>query len=198
MTVLPCSEACERNKEPIAQILRNAFSGAQSVLEIGSGTGQHAQYLALQLPQVQWWPSDRPEWLEVLAARVDAAQAANLRPPLNLDVSQAVWPIEQVDAVFSANSLHIMSWWHVEQFFAGVGRVLAPRGAALAIYGPFRYGGQYTSQSNAEFDLWLKNRDAASGIRDFEAVDALAQAQGLRLAADHAMPANNQLLHWVR
>jgi len=193
---LAFSEACERNKEPILEILRAEFADRRLVLEIGAGTGQHAVHFARHLPHLRWRPTDRPEWLADLAARIAAEGPDNLEAPVALDVNDP-WPSWSVDAVFSANTLHIMSRPEVESFFAGIGRVLAPDGA-LAVYGPFRYGGAFTSQSNAAFDSSLRRRDPASGIRDFEAVDVLARGQGLRLAADHAMPANNQLLVWRR
>jgi len=196
--VLPRSEACERNKEPILGILRDAFAAARHVLEIGSGTGQHAAWFARHLPHLQWQPSDRASELPALQARIAAEGGANLLPALELDVHATPWPAVPADAVFSANTLHIMGWPGVEAFFAGIATVLAGPGATLAVYGPFRYGGAFTSPSNAAFDQWLRQRDAASGIRDFEAVDALARAAGLALAADHAMPANNQLLLWRR
>ncbi len=129
------------------------------------------------------------------ASGCGARARPNLRAPIELDVNSNGWPIESADAVYSANTLHIMAWPEVEAFFRGVGRTLAPRGR-LAVYGPFRFEGNYTSASNAEFDAYLRRHDAASGIRDFEAVDALAAAVGLQLAANHAMPANNQLLVW--
>jgi cyclopropane fatty-acyl-phospholipid synthase-like methyltransferase len=194
---LAFSEACERNKDPILRVLQAVFADRHRVLEVGAGTGQHAVHLARHLQHLRWQPTDRPEWLPDLAARIADEGPENLEAPVTLDVRDDPWPSGPVDAVFSANTLHIMSWLEVESFFAGVGRVLAPEGV-LALYGPFRYGGAFTSPSNAEFDLSLRRRDPACGIRDFEAVDALAGAQGLRLAADHPMPANNQLLVWRR
>ena len=195
--MLPFSEACERNKHPILAVLRSAFAEAGEVLEIGSGTGQHAVHFARHLPHLAWQPTDRAEHLPGLAARIALEGGDNLRSPVELDVTQTSWPFVRADAVFSANTLHIMSWPEVVQLFAGVGRVLA-RGGRLAVYGPFRYAGRYTSDSNERFDLGLRERDAASGIRDFEEVDALARAQSLALQADHPMPANNQLLVWER
>jgi SAM-dependent methyltransferase len=195
--VLPFSEACERNKDPILEVLRGAFAHAGEVLEIGSGTGQHAVHFARHLPHLVWQPTDRAEYLPGLAARIALEGGDNLRSPLELDVTQAYWSFDGADAVFSANTLHIMSWPEVERFFAGVGRVLTT-GGTLAVYGPFRYGGRYTSASNEQFDLGLHERDPASGIRDFEAVDALARARGLTLLSDQPMPANNQLITWRR
>jgi cyclopropane fatty-acyl-phospholipid synthase-like methyltransferase len=195
--VLTHSEACERNKRPITEVLRVALAAGGSVLEVGSGSGQHAVYFAARLPQLIWQPSELPELLAPLAARVKLEGTPNLRAPLALDVRRHPWPSAAVDAVFSANTLHIMAWEAVPDFFRGVGQVLAP-GGVLCVYGPFRYRGAHTSDSNAQFDLYLKGRDAHSGVRDFEAVDELARAQGLGLAADHPMPANNRTLVWRR
>lgn len=196
--MLPFSEACERNKEPILAILRDALAGVRQVLEIGSGTGQHAVWFAGHLPHLQWQPSDLASELPGLRLRWQAEGPANLREPLALDVCMHPWPVQGVDAIFSANALHIMSWSSVEHFFAGADRALVADGAVLAVYGPFRYGGDYTTASNAEFDRWLKRRDPQSGIRDFEAVDRLARQARLTFVADHPMPANNQLLVWRR
>jgi len=195
--MLAFSEACERNKNPILGFLRSAFAKCSSVLEIGAGTGQHAVHFARQLPHLVWQPTDRPEHLAELAARIAAEGPPNLRRPLELDVSREPWPDIEADAVFSANTLHIMSWPEVEAVYRGVGRLLGP-GGLLAVYGPFRYAGAFTTESNAAFDRSLRQRDPSSGIRDFEAVDALASGAGLRVVADHAMPANNQLLIWRR
>jgi SAM-dependent methyltransferase len=193
--MLPFSEACERNKEPILAVLREAFADCSRVVEIGAGTGQHAVHLARHLPHLEWQPTDRAEWLEGLAARVAAEGPPNLLAPVELDVLREPWPPVRGDAVFSANTLHIMSWPAVEALFAGLGRVLEP-GGVLAVYGPFKYRGAFTTPSNAEFDAMLRDRDPASGVRDFEAVNALAERAGLALQADHPMPANNQLLVW--
>ena len=195
---LPFSDACERNKGPILEVLRRFLGDtAGVVLEIGSGTGQHAVHFARHLPQLSWQPSDQGEHLSALTARVGVEGPCNLLPPLELDVAQQRWPCDDdsIDAVFSANTLHIIGWRLVQKFFRGVGRVLRADGLLL-VYGPFRYGGQYTSHSNHAFDDVLRRRDPASGIRDFEAVDALAVAQGLTLVDDVAMPANNQTLVW--
>lgn len=194
--MLPFSEACERNKQPILEILREVLVRRRYVVEIGAGTGQHAVHFARGLPQLEWQPTDRREYLPGLAARVAAEGPANLHLPIELDVMQADWPM-LADAVFSANTLHIMSWPEVQAFFGGAGRILQ-HGGVLVVYGPFRYGGSFTSESNAAFDRSLRARDPASGIRDFEAVNSLAEARGLELLADHAMPANNQLLTWVQ
>ncbi|WCE06066.1 DUF938 domain-containing protein [Pseudoxanthomonas sp. JBR18] len=193
----PFAPACERNRDPILKVLRGAFAQARSVLEIGSGTGQHAVYFAGALPQLCWQTSERAEHLPGLRAWLDEADLPNTPAPLGLDVAQGPWPATRFDAVFSANTLHIMGWPQVQAFFAGLDAVLAADGT-LAVYGPFNDGGTYTSDSNAQFDQWLKARDPVSGIRDVEAVDALAHGIGLRLEHDHAMPANNRLLVWRR
>lgn len=193
--MLPFSDACERNKGPILEVLRTAFAGCARVVEIGAGTGQHAVHFARHLPHLSWQPTDRAEYLADLALRITAEGPANLAAPVEFDVLAQPWPSVSGDAVFSANTLHIMSWAAVEALFAGLPRILAA-GGVLAIYGPFKYGGRYTADSNAEFDAMLRARDPRSGLRDFEAVNRLAEAVGLQLAADHAMPANNQLLVW--
>jgi len=195
--MLTLSEACERNKGPILAVLRGELAASRTVLEIGSGTGQHAVYFAAHLPQLEWQPTEVPGQLSELAARIGREGGANLRAPLPLDVGVQPWQVPGADAVFSANTLHIMAWEQVCDLFRGVGALLGTP-AVLCVYGPFRYRGAYTSDSNAEFDRFLRGRDPLSGIRDFEALDALARAQGLQLAADHDMPANNRTLVWRR
>lgn len=195
--MLAVSEACERNKGPILAVLGDEFAARHAVLEIGSGTGQHAVHFALHLPHLTWLPSEVPAQLPPLIERIRSEAPPNVRAPIALDVRDDPWPVAQVDAVFSANSLHIMAWSAVREFFRGCGALLRA-GGVVCVYGPMRYRGEYTSASNAQFDRWLKQRDPYSGIRDFEALDALAVAQGLTLRADHAMPANNQTVVWRR
>jgi SAM-dependent methyltransferase len=194
---LAFSEACERNKGPILEVLRTAFADVGRVLEIGSGTGQHAVFFGHSLHHLVWQPSEVPGQLPDLRARLEAEAPDNVLAPFALDIARHPWPVSGVDGIFTANTLHIVSWPHVGHFFRGVGETLAP-GGMLCVYGPFRYGGQFTTPSNAQFDDWLKRRDPVSGVRDFEAVAALAAAEGLALAVDHAMPANNQCLVWRR
>ncbi len=191
----PFSEACERNRVPILSVLREILPAQGRVLEIGSGTGQHAVYFGAALPGIVWQTSDLPEHHSGIRAWIEDSALSNVRLPVVLDANNAAWPVAAADAIFSANTLHIMSWSAVEKLFAGVGRVLATVGT-LCIYGPFNYGGRHTSESNARFDALLRQRDPASGIRDFEAVDQLAQANGLVLMRDFAMPANSRLLVW--
>jgi len=193
----PVSAAADRNKAPILAIISREFAVCRTVLEIGSGTGQHATYFAANLPHLYWQPSDTGEYLPELREQLAQVSIPNLRPVIELDVRAAAWPVEPSDGIFSANTLHIMSWGSVQHFFRGVGSVLRSPGV-LCVYGPFRYSGHYTSESNAVFDNYLRDRDPLSGIRDFEALEELARAQGLVLSADHAMPANNQLLVWRR
>lgn len=191
------SDACERNKGPILAILASALAHSRRVLEIGSGTGQHAVHFAAHLPHLAWQPSDTGAYLEGLRERIAHAGTPNLLSPLELDVRALPWQVEPVDAIFTANTLHIMGWAAVKDLFRGVGAIAAAP-AVLCIYGPFRYGGQYTSASNAQFDRYLQARDPESGIRNFEEVNTLSSEQGLYLLADHPMPANNQLLIWQK
>jgi cyclopropane fatty-acyl-phospholipid synthase-like methyltransferase len=191
----PFAESCVQNREPILAVLREVFAGCHQLLEIGSGTGQHAVYFAPELPHLVWQTADVTQHHAGILAWLDEAALPNVLPPLALDVNDTAWRHGRYDAVFSANTLHIMGWPEVVQFFAGVGAVLEP-GGVLAVYGPFNYDGAFTSESNARFDAWLKARDPASGVRDFEAVDALVRAQGMTLLHDIAMPANNRTLVW--
>jgi cyclopropane fatty-acyl-phospholipid synthase-like methyltransferase len=193
----PFSQSCEENKEPILHVIGPLFAGARTLLEIGSGTGQHAVYFAAAMPHLRWQASDRRENLAGIRLWREEADLANLLPPLQVDVIGDAWPEQIYDGVFSANTAHIMSWDEVQAMFTGVARVLRP-GGFFALYGPFNYGGRYTSHSNARFDAWLKAQDPRSSIKDFDALDALAQRLGLLLAADHTMPVNNRTLVWSR
>ena len=195
----PCAPACDRNRDPILAVLREQFAGSRRVLEIGSGTGQHAVHFAAAMPHLAWQTSDVAGNLPGIRAWLDEAALPNTPPPLVLDVLQAPWPRVVADAVFTANSLHIMGWDAVQAFFRGVGQVLAGApGGVLVAYGPFNDAGVFTSESNREFDGWLKARDPRSGIRDVEALDGLAASAGLQLVDDVAMPANNRCLVWLR
>jgi SAM-dependent methyltransferase len=188
----PFSEACERNREPILDLLKKYFSASSRVLEIGSGTGQHAAYFAPALPHLVWQPSDVAGNLPGIRQWVEEAAAPNLRAPIALDVD-GHWPDVVADAVFSANTCHIMSWPQVERMLAGVSRIL-PANGLFCLYGPFKYAGRHTADSNASFDAMLRGRDPASGVRDAEAVIAVAEREYLEKVADLAMPANNRLL----
>jgi len=191
------SEACEQNRRPILGILQDEFAEAHHVLEIGSGTGQHAVYFGRHLPHLLWQPSDLGENHASIRAWLTEAGTDNVLPPRLLDVCGNNWPATRYDGVFSANTTHIMRWSAVEHMFAGIGKLLGA-GGRFCLYGPFNYGNRYTSHSNQQFDLWLKNRDARSGLRNFEDLDELAGNQGMRLRADHEMPVNNRLLVWEK
>lgn len=192
----PYSEACERNQAPILHVLQREFADRHHVLEIGSGTGQHAVHFAQHLPWLQWQPSDRAPQLPGIRAWCADAGLANLKSPIELDV-EGDWPLTGFDAVFSANTLHIMSWPEVCTLFQRLPMVMT-QDAVLVIYGPFSDAGQHNSDSNAAFDHALRTRAAHMGIRDVEAVDAQARLAGLHLRAEVAMPANNRCLVWQR
>ncbi len=193
---LPFSEACERNKAPILEQLRSLYAGVATVLEIGSGTGQHAAHFAAALPHLVWQCSDVPGNLAGIGQRLALSALPNLPPPLALDVNQAL-PRGPYDAVFTANTLHIMGWDEVQRLFDGLSGLLPDQGLFTA-YGPFNIGGRFTSQSNARFDAELRRTDPCRGIRDLEAVDALARVAGLRRFSDEPMPANNRIVTWRR
>lgn len=192
----PDAPSCARNRDPILAVLREHFADRRQILEIGSGTGQHAIYFAAALSHLNWQTSEQPENLPGIQAWLNEAALPNTPPPLELRVTDP-WPTQQFDAVFSANTLHIMSWAEVERMFACLSAVMTAD-AKLAVYGPFNYGGRFTSESNAAFDAWLKQGFAHQSIRDFEAVDALARQVGLKLLEDCAMPSNNRCLVWSR
>ncbi len=191
----PFSQACENNRTPILNVIRPLLADSRAVLEIGSGTGQHAVYFAAELPHLQWLTSDLAAHHPGILQWLEESGSPNLHAPLTLDVTMQPWPAVDVDAVFSANTAHIMSWPMVEALFAGVASLL-PDGGAFLLYGPFNYAGRYTSESNARFDRSLRARDPDSGIRDFEALQRLAEDGGLHFVHDYAMPANNRILHW--
>jgi len=191
----PFSQACENNKQPILTVLQLHLAGVHRVLEIGSGTGQHAVYFGANFPHLVWQTSDLTDNHAGINAWIDEAGLENVRRPLAFDVRSQPWPIDSTDAVFSANTAHIMSWPAVSAMVAGIGEVLVA-GGVFCLYGPFNYGGKYTSDSNASFDRSLRMRDPESGIRDFEQVNALAHSAGLELIEDNPMPANNRTLVW--
>jgi cyclopropane fatty-acyl-phospholipid synthase-like methyltransferase len=193
---LAFSQACENNKVAILSRLKKAFKDTDNVLEIGSGTGQHAQFFAENLAHVTWQPSDLLINHPSITYRKETSSSVNLLAPIVVDLNLP-WELSSlVGGIFTANTLHIVSWALVKRFFASVGKNLT-RGGFLCIYGPFNYQGKYTSESNADFDLWLKDRDEHSAIRDFECIESLASSVGLSLIEDSPMPANNRLLTFV-
>lgn len=199
------SQACENNKKPILKVLQEAFMNTKLVLELGSGTGQHSVFFAEHMSQLCWQTSDLPLHHYAINARKEQSNLTNVLAPITIDLQLSWQPsLEQsslnnqlapaiIDGIFTANTLHIVSWPLVKNFFKEAGKHIAEKGV-LAIYGPFNYAGKFTSDSNAQFDLWLKNRDPSSGIRDFEEIHTLAEQAGFSLTADHTMPANNRLL----
>ena len=192
----PFSQACENTKTPILQVLLRVFKQSLKVLEIGSGTGQHAVHFAAHLPHLTWQPSDRAENIAGIAQWLAEFPRPNLAAPQVLDVMNREWP-GGFDAVFSANTAHIMPWPVAQTMVREVGKRL-PAGGVFALYGPFKYNGDFTTASNANFDYWLKSANPEQGIRDFEAVNKLAESAGLILHEDNALPANNQLLVWQK
>lgn len=193
----PYSEACEQNKRPILEVLKRELDWPATVLEIGSGTGQHVVYFAAQLPHLTWQPSDLTENIQGIDLWLAEAAPGNVLAPLVLDVQASPWPIEAMDAVFSANTAHILSEPAVAAMFAGVGRVLGD-GGRFCLYGPFSYDGKHTAESNASFDRWLKARDPLSGVRDVRWLDELAREAGLDPVRDYPMPVNNRTLVYER
>ncbi len=193
----PYAESCDINQEPILAILRQVLADRRYVLELASGTGQHAVHFGRALPHLTWQTSELAVNHAGIQMWLDEAQLPNVLPPLLIDANDEEWPPVPCDAIFNANTTHILSWPEVERLFAGIGRAL-PAGGLLCLYGPFNYGGKFTSDSNARFDDWLKARDPKSGVRDFEALDALAAAQGMTLQHDFEMPINNRTLVWQR
>ena len=192
---LPYSPACERNKEPIFAVIEPYLERANMVLEIGSGTAQHAVYFAQRCEHLVWQCADQKHYLSGIAARLKACGLKNTPAPIELDVNtQSYSQIStQYDLIYSANTLHIMDAASVEQFFKGLQNISKPN-ATLILYGPFKKNGHFTSPSNAEFDASLRARGEGSGIRDLEWIQELAGNVGFALKADIQMPANNQCL----
>ena len=191
------SPSCERNKEPILEILREVLTQPGLAIEIGSGSGQHAVHFARGLGHMEWQPTEVAENLPSIHAWRAEAGLKNLREPLALDLFSDDWTATEVQALVCINTIHIVSWKGVEKLFAGAGRLLAP-GGVMYVYGPFRYANRSLEPSNEEFDRWLKARDPVSGIRLFEDVNRLAGKNGLTLAGDRAMPANNRSIWWTK
>ena len=194
MSVKPFSQACENNKAPILAVLQRHFHQVHHVLEIGSGTGQHAVYFSEAMPHLIWQTSDRADYLPGIQQWIAECAHTNIRLPYELDVLQPDWPTG-FDAVFSANTAHIMSWPTAHHMIEQVGLRL-PSAGLFALYGPFNYQGSYTSESNRQFDQHLRAVNPDQGIRDFEVINETAEAAGLTLVEDNPMPANNRLIIW--
>lgn len=187
------SEACERNKGPILYVLQETILDSdERLLEVGAGTGQHAEYFSKEFPWVHWFPTDKN-----LIHLKDLKGSGKLQKPVRLDVSKDDFPKLRFDVVFTANTFHIMSWKECKSFIKLLGHRLR-EGSRVVIYGPFKYNGEFTSESNAAFDASLKERDPQSGIRAFEDVNANMVKQGFELVEDYEMPANNRCLVYRR
>jgi SAM-dependent methyltransferase len=193
------SQSCERNKDYILPVLKEVLPNSGTVLEVGSGTGQHAAYFAAGLPHLVWQPTELVENFPSIQAWAAEAGLPNLRAPLKLDLLAGAqhWPVTSAAAIVCINTVHIVAWQGVVNLFTGAGRVLSP-GAVLYVYGAYRYAARPLESSNESFDQWLKARDPVSGVRDFEAVNALAQQHSLVLAGDRAMPGNNRSIWWIK
>jgi len=193
----PYSEACERNRNPIVEILKRVFTQPALILEIGSGTGQHAIYFGKHLPHITWQTSDVSAHHTGIQHWLNDANLPNVLPPLELDVQFSTWPIDEVDGVFAANVAHIMAWPEVEKMLMGIAKILKPH-SLFCLYGPFKYNSKFTSESNARFDQMLRDQQQHMGIRNIEEITGILSKIGLHLIEDNAMPANNQLLVWQK
>lgn len=192
----PFSQACENNKAPILEKLAELFKQAGTILEIGSGTGQHAVHFARHLPHLVWQPTDHPQNAQLARAWIDDSDLTNINEPIALNVLDGYWSgLPAIDGAFSANTAHIMAWEEVKAMFGGVSRIL-PADGLFCLYGPFRYGSKHTSESNARFDLSLRTQAPHMGVRDIEDLKVLGAKTGLALEEDFEMPANNRLLVW--
>lgn len=193
----PFAESCRQNQSEICAALKVLLPNKKHVLEVGSGTGQHAIYFAKRLPHLIWQTSDQKQYHHGITLWLNEAGLDNTRMPISLGVSKDTWPELNIDTVFSANAVHIMPWSNVVDYFR-YGAKLLEKDGLFILYGPFNYAGEYTSQSNANFDAWLKTRDSASAIRNFEALDALAHKNNMQLKDDISMAANNRILCWEK
>lgn len=194
----PFAQSCEENKAVILEQLKELLATANHCLEIGSGTGQHAVYFSEHLPHLNWQPSELKENIKGIELWIKESPADNIQPPLELDVFNTSWLQDKTyDAAFTANTLHIMSIEHVEKLFAGLGHVLK-KGALFISYGPFNYNGQFSSDSNARFEVWLKQQNPHSGIRDLADLKRFAENHAIELIDDIEMPVNNRLLVWQK
>ncbi len=193
----PYSESCDQNKSSILSIIEPIFSNCHEILEIGSGTGQHAVCFAGKMSHLHWRCSDCEPYIAGINQWINESEVTNVVAPISLDVSKSEWPVGHVDAIFTANSIHIMHDQDVVNLLKGAGALLS-KGGHLEIYGPFNYDGLLTSASNKSFEQWLKDRDPLSGIKDFEVIVELASNNGLIFYEDYEMPANNRILHFKK
>jgi len=191
----PFSQACENNKQPILERIRTIFTSPGTILEIGTGTGQHAVHFASALPHLVWQPSDRPGASGYCLGWIRDSALTNILPPVELDVASGSWPVDNLDGAYSANTAHIMAWEEVKAMFSGLAERMTT-GMHFCLYGPFSYGGKHTSASNRQFDNHLRSQAPHMGIRDMDDVLELAERMSFRLESDYEMPANNRLLVW--
>lgn len=189
--------ACERNKDQILSVISPIFSTVSNVLEIGSGTGQHAIYFAEKMPHLTWHTSDCQPYLDGINTWTTTANLPNIKAPFELDVSTSQWPNMEVDAVFTADTVHCMHLQDVNNFIKGAGKLLKQQGS-LVIYGPFYYNGLFTSENNVLLDQWLKRNDLLSGIKNFEEIKLLADKHGMQLVTDYEMPDDKHILHFIK
>lgn len=193
----PVAESCLQNQQPILDTLRGVFTEAGEVLEVGSGTGQHAVFFSEHLPHLTWQPSDLQDQHPGMLLWLNEVEHNRIKPPLVLDVDDESWPVQSMDYVFTANTTHIISLAQAERMFVHIASVLKP-GGLFAQYGPFNYNGEYTSESNARFDQWLKQQHPQSCIKHFEQLRDFASDNALHCVEDIEMPANNRLLVWQK
>ena len=191
------SEACNRNQAPILAVLKEVLPDTGRVLEIGSGTGQHAAYFSRSLPDLAWQPSDLAEALPSIEAWREESGTPNLNPPMVIDLLGNNDTPSRVDAIVCINTAHIVAWTGVERLFSIAANILDPKGV-LYFYGPYRYPDHALEPSNVAFDRWLKEQNSVSGIRDYAAVESLAESNGFILGGDRSMPSNNRSIWWVR
>lgn len=194
---IPFSPAADRNKQPILECLKDLVSNGETVMEVGSGTGQHGVFFAKELDGIRWVFTDRSENHSTIRSYIELSNGHMLEGPIDYEVGVDKFPLKKVDLVYSANTFHIMSWKQVKTLIKEMGKVLIS-GNRVLVYGPFNYRGEYTSKSNEEFDFMLKQRDPKSGIRNFEEVKKQMDDKGFRLLKDYEMPANNRLLAFIK
>ena len=193
----PFSQACENNRGPISQVLERILVDCQSVFEIGSGTGQHAVWFSRAMPHLQWQTSDRKENHQGIKQWISDSSLENIHHPLELDVGAGPWPEGLFDAIFTANTAHIMALSEVELMFSGVSKLLIS-GGLFCLYGPMQYSGVIAAESNRAFDAKLRAVKSTQGIREFNDLNKLATAVGMELIEDNDLPANNQLIIWQK
>lgn len=193
----PNAASCEQNQQIILDVLKTLFIESGDVLEIGSGTGQHAVFFSANLMHLNWQPSDLEAEHVGMKMWFDEVEHDRIQTPLILDVDMSKWNVDKKDYIFTANTTHIISEQQTEKMFQHVGECLKS-GGLFAQYGPFNYNGKYTSESNANFDVWLKQRNPLSCIKDFETIETLANENAMKLFNDIEMPANNRILVWQK